>query len=237
MPNESTALNVEMIYNNNVGNLDRGQPIFGAINGEFDINSTPTSLNVGASNDHYKTNELMFTANFSKKITKIFGFNTQYMKQIWQEDLAEHRVEGTAVDIEGNVIPTLARLRYDQRQQFWETDNVSAYFNYDITIGNISNKVLVGYDATQWERKIGAGFLRARRYLTNNGGQSNFNSANADNFQTMVVNDITMPVSVVPHFNLENPFNGARNTNSYNLAQLSIPANLNLSVRKLTHKI
>ncbi len=229
VPNESSALNVEMIYNNSVGNLDRGQPIFGAINGEFDINSTPITLNVGAANDHYKTNELIFTTNFNKKFTENFGFNAQYMKQTWNEDLAEHRVDGTAVDIDGNVIPTLARLRYDRRQQFWETDNVSAYFNYDIKSGNITNKVLVGYDATRWERKIGAGFLRARRYLTNSGGQSNFNPANAADFQTMIVGDITMPVPAVPHFNLENPFNGARNTNAYNLSELTIPANLNSS--------
>ena len=229
VPNESTALNVEMIYNNSVGNLDRGQPIFGAINGEFDINSTPISLNVGASNDHYKNDELIFTTSFSKRFTDDFGFNAQYMKQSWEEDLAEHRVDGTAVDIEGNVIPTLARLRYDRRQQFWETDNVSVYFDYNIESGNISNKVLIGYDATRWERKIGAGFLRARRYLTTSGGQSNFNPANASNFQTMVVNGVTMPVPAVPHFNLENPFNGARNTNAYNLAELSIPANLTTS--------
>lgn len=229
VPNESTALNVEMIYNNSVGNLDRGQPIFGAINGQFDINSTPITLNVGAANDHYKTNELIFTTSFNKKFTDNFGFNAQYMKQTWEEDLAEHRVDGTAVDIEGNVIPTLARLRYDRRQQFWETDNLSTYFDYEFTKGKITNKVLVGYDATRWERKIGAGFLRARRYLTLSGGQSNFNPDNADNFQTMVVDGVTMPVPAVPHFNLENPFNGARNTNAYNLAELSIPANLNTS--------
>ena len=229
IPNESTALNVEMIYNNSVGNLDRGQPIFGSINGEFDINSTPTSLNVAAANDHYKNNELIFTANFSKKFADNFGFNAQYMKQTWEEDLAEHRVDGTAVDIEGNVIPTLARLRYDQRTQFWETDNLSAYFDYTIESGNITNKILVGYDATRWERKTGAGFLRARRYLTLGGGQSNFNPDNAANFQTMVVDGVTMPVPAVPHFNLENPFNGARNTNAYNLSELSIPANLNTS--------
>ena len=229
VPNESTALNVEMIYNRSVGNLDRGQPIFGAINGEFDINSTPISLNVGAANDHYKTDEIIFTTSFSKKFRENFGFNAQYMKQTWSEDLAEHRVDGTAVDIDGNVIPTLARLRYDQRQQFWDTDNFTAYFNYDIKSGNITNKILVGFDATRWERKTGAGFLRARRYLTLSGGQSNFNPANAANFQTMVVDGVTMPVPAVPHFNLENPFNGARNTNAYNLAELSIPANLNTS--------
>ncbi|WP_299184882.1 TonB-dependent siderophore receptor [uncultured Aquimarina sp.] len=229
IPNEKTSLNVEMIYNNAEGNLDRGQPIFGAINGEFDLNSTPITRNVGASNDHYKTKELIFMANFSQKFTEDFGFNAQFMKQTWDEDLAEHRVDGTAVDIDGNVIPTLARMRYDKRQQFWETDNFSAYFNYDIKKNNITNKLLVGYDATRWERKIGAGFLRARRYLTVDGGQANYDPTNPGNFQQMVVDGVTMPVPAVPHFNLENPFNGARNTNSYNLAELTIPANLNTS--------
>ena len=222
IPNESTALNVEMIYNNSVGNLDRGQPIFGAINGEFDINSTPTTLNVGAANDHYENNELMFTANFSKKFTSNLGFNAQYMKQTWEEDLAEHRFEGSIVDIEGNVIPTLARLRYDRRTQFWETDNLSAYFDYTIERGNITNKILVGYDATRWERKTGAGFLRARRYETLSGGQSNFNPDNAANFQTIEVNGITIPKPSAAFFDLENPFNGARNTNAYNLSEIKL---------------
>ncbi|QTD38358.1 TonB-dependent receptor [Polaribacter batillariae] len=229
VPNDKTSLNVEMIYSKAEGNLDRGQPIFGAINGKFDINSTPITRNVGASNDYYKTNELIFMANFSKKFTENFGFNAQYMKQTWNEDLAEHRFDGTAVDINGNVIPTLARMRYDQRQQFWETDNFSAYFNYTIKKENITNKFLVGYDATRWERKIGAGFLRARRYLTVNGGQANYDPSNPDNFKQMVVDGVTMPVPAVPHFNLEHPFNGARNTNAYNLSELSIPANLNTS--------
>ncbi len=229
IPNDNTSLNVEMIYNNAEGNLDRGQPIFGAINGEFDLNSTPISMNVGASNDHYKTKELVFMSNFNKKFTENFGFNAQFMKQTWDEDLAEHRVDGTAVDIDGNIIPTLARMRYDKRQQFWETDNFSAYFNYDFKTDKITNKILVGYDASRWERKIGAGFLRARRYLTTSGGQSNFKPSNRDNFQQIVVDGVTMPKPAVPHFNLENPFNGARNTNAYNLSELTIPANLNTS--------
>ncbi|MEP2279913.1 TonB-dependent receptor [Maribacter sp.] len=229
IPNETTSLNVEMIYSDAVGNLDRGQPIFGAINGEYDLDSTPITMNVGASSDHYKNKEFIFMANFSKKLSDNLGFNAQFMKQTWDEDLAEHRVDGTAVDIDGNVIPTLARMRYDERQQYWETDNFSTYFTYDIKTDKITNKLLVGYDATRWERKIGAGFLRARRYLTVDGGQSNYDPANAANFQQMVVDGVTMPVPAVPHFNLEDPFNGARNTNAYNLAELSIPANLNTS--------
>ena len=231
VPNDSTSLNVEMIYNNAEGNLDRGQPIFGAINGEYDINSTPITRNVGASNDHYKTRELVFTASFSKKFSENFGFNAQFMKQTWDEDLAEHRVGGTMVDIDGNVIPTLARLRYDERQQFWETDNLSAYFNYDISSGSITNKLLVGYDTTRWERKIGAGWFRARRYLTVNGGQANYNPANPDNYQQMTINGVTTPVPAGAYFDLENPFNGARNTSNYAVSNLSqyLPANLTSS--------
>lgn len=229
VPDESTALNVEMIYSDNDGNLDRGQPIFGAFNGDFDINSTPISLNVGASSDSYKTTEITFTTSFSKRFNDNFGFNAQYMKQTWEEDLAEHRVGGSLVDTEGNVIPTAVRLRYDERQQFWETDNLSLYFDYTIESGSVTNKILLGYDATRWERQIGAGFLRARRYQTISGGQSNFNPDNADNFLTTTFNGTTIPLPSAAFLDLENPFNGARNTQDYNLATLSIPANLNTS--------
>lgn len=229
VPNEKTSLNVEMIYSDAEGNLDRGQPIFGAINGEYDLNSTPITRNVGASNDHYKNKEFIFMANFSKKLGDNFSFNAQFMKQTWDEDLAEHRFGGSVVDIEGSVIPTLARLRYDERQQFWETNNFSTYFTYDIKNDKVTNKLLVGYDGTRWERKIGAGFLRARRYLTVDGGQANFDPDNADNFQQIVVNGITIPKPAAAFFNLEDPFNGARDVSAYGLAELRIPANLSTS--------
>ena len=229
IPNESTSLNVEMIYNNAEGNLDRGQPIFDAVDDNYDINSTPITRNVGASSDHYKTKELILMASFSKKFTENFGFNTQYMKQTWDEDLAEHRVETTAVDIDGNTVPNLIRLRYDERQQFWETDNFSGYFNYDIKKNNFTNKTLVGYDATRWERKTGAGFLRARRYSKIDGGQSNYNPSNAADFQQIVVNGTTLPAPSAAFFDLDNPFNGARDTRNYNIAELSISANLTSS--------
>ena len=228
VPNETTSLNVEMVYSDAEGNLDRGQPIFDT-GGDYDINSTPITRNVGASSDHYINKELMLMVSFNKKFTDNFGFTAQYMKQTWDEDLAEHRVETNAVDIDGNSVPSLIRLRYDERQQFWETDNFSSYFNYDIKSGNITNKLLVGYDATRWERKLGAGFLRARRYTRTNGAQSNFDASDPDAFEQVEVNGITLPAPSAAFFDLNNPFNGARDTRNYNIAQLSIPANLNTS--------
>jgi len=61
---------------------------------------------------------LIFSQPISGKYTDNFGFTAQYMKQTWDEDLAEHRVETTAVGINGNTVPNLIRLRYDERQQF-----------------------------------------------------------------------------------------------------------------------
>ncbi|MEL7148048.1 MAG: TonB-dependent receptor, partial [Bacteroidota bacterium] len=227
IPNSSTALNAEVIYNSGVGNLDRGQPIFGRINGDFDLNSTPTSLNVGASNDFYKSEELMIMTNFTKSFTDNFGLNASYMKQTWTEDLAEHRTENrAAVDIEGNAIPTLAAMRYVEREQFWDTDNINLFFNLDVESGNVENKILIGYDGSRWERTIGGGQNSARRYLRLDGSVGNFDPANADQFQTMTVDGVVMPKPNVPHFNLEDPSNGIRVTKDYSIGEFEIPANL-----------
>lgn len=227
LPNSTTALNAELIYSRGVGNLDRGQPIFGRINGEFDLNSTDISTNVGASNDFYKSEELMVMANFVKSFADNVVFNASYMKQTWTEDLAEHRTENrAAVDIDGNQIPTLAAMRYVERQQFWDTDNINAFLNIDLEKNNITNKIVLGYDGSRWERTLGGGQNSARRYLKLDGSVGNFDPANAADFQTMTVDGVVMPKPNVPHFDLANPSNGIRVTKDYVFGQFAIPSNL-----------
>ena len=149
------------------------------------------------------------------------------MKQTWQEDLAEHRTENSAaLDIDGNEIPTLAAMRYVEREQFWDTDNFSAFLNFDVKGKKVTNKFLIGYDASRWERRIGGGQNSARRYLKLDGSVANFNVAEADQFQTIEINGIVMPKPNVPHFNLTSPSNGIRVTKDYNIAEFEIPANL-----------
>ncbi|WP_109299388.1 TonB-dependent receptor [Aquimarina sp. AU474] len=229
IPNDNTSLNVEMIYNNADGNLDRGQPIFDAVDDNYNPNSTALTLNPGAINDFYKTKEIIFMTSFSKKFTENFGFNAQYMKQTWDEDLQEHRADAfrQAYDIDGNVVPNLIAMRYAERQQNWNTDNFSGYFNYDIKTNNITNKILVGYDATRWKRNIG-GANSSRNYLLNDGSTARFRPGTSDpnDFQ-QTADGLLVPA--VPHLDLTNPFNGIRNTNNYVLSQFEIPANLTTS--------
>ncbi|KAA1247907.1 TonB-dependent receptor [Aquimarina sp. RZ0] len=230
LPNNTTALNVEMIYSNGVGNLDRGQPLFGAINGQFDLNSTDIATNVAAANDFYASKEFMVISNFSKQITDNIGFNASYMKQTWEEDLAEHRVAGSAaVDIDGNAIPTLAELRYTERQQFWITDNYTAYINFDFENDTFTNKLLVGYDGSRWERTVGGASNGARRYRRLNGTSTSFNPAEADQFETIEIDGVTAPTPNVDHFDLANPNNTARETSGYIISEFAIPANLTTS--------
>ncbi|MEL6918844.1 MAG: TonB-dependent siderophore receptor, partial [Bacteroidota bacterium] len=229
IPDENTSLNVEMIYNNADGNLDRGQPIFGAVGDDYDPNSTPITLNPGAINDFYKNREIILMTSFSKKFGENFGFNAQYMKQTWDEDLKEHRADAfrSAFDADGNVVPNLIAMRFAERQQAWNTDNVSAFFTYDIKTSKVTNKILVGYDATRWERRIG-GANSARDYLLNDGSAGRFRPGTSDpnDFQQT---DDGLLVPVVPHLDLTDPFNGIRDTDNYVIRQFEIPANLTTS--------
>lgn len=207
IPNEKTAINAELIYNNMTGNLDRGQPIFGAVDGQTNLNSTPISLNLGAPDDFFKSKEVIIMGNISHKFTPNITFNTSYMKQSWTEDLEEHRTTNAfAVDISGNPVTSMAAMQFVQRKQYWNVDNLSSYFNFDFKTGPVKHKLLVGYDLHYWQKLKGAGHNSARGFLLNDGGTARtFDVANADDYQTITVNDVIMPKPNVDHFDLANP--------------------------------
>lgn len=113
VPNKKTAVNVEMILSNMNGNLDRGQPIFGAVAGVTNLNSTPISLNLGASNDFFKSKEFIITSSLTHKFSNAISFNAAYMKQTWHEDLQEHRTTNAfAVDTTNTPVTSLAGMQF-----------------------------------------------------------------------------------------------------------------------------
>ena len=115
LPNDNTAINTEMIFSDMEGNLDRGQPIFGAINGVTKLNSTSTSLNLGASNDFFKSKEVILMTNLSHKFSEKINLNVSYMKQTWTEDLQEHRTTNAfAKDTSGAEINSLVGMQLVQ---------------------------------------------------------------------------------------------------------------------------
>ena len=229
VPNDKTAINVEMIYSDIQGKLDRGQPIFGAVAGVTDLNSTPISLNLGAINDYFTSKDMILMANITHSFTDKLNFNASYMKQTWNEDLEEHRTTNAfAVDIDNNAIPSMAAMRYIKRQQFWDTDNLNAYFDYSFDIGKATNKVLVGYDLSRWHKTKGGGQNSARGYLLKDGTVTNsFNVSNAENYETIEVDGVIMPKPNVPHFDLSTASYSIKNIQDYVInSQFAIPSTL-----------
>lgn len=232
VPNDRTAINVELIYSDNNGTLDRGQPIVGAQAGVTDLHSTPISRSLNASDDYFRSTEMIFMSNFSQKLTDFLNFNVSYMKQTWAEDLSEHRTTNAfAVDIDNNPIPSLVNMRYVERKQFWETDNLSAYFDTDFQTGKIGHKVLVGYDLNRWQKRKGGKQNSARGYLLTNGKATNrFDPALVEDYLTYEVNGTTVPLPNVPYFDLNNPTYNAINTDNYTInSVIAVPSALTVT--------
>ena len=229
IPNDKTAINAELIYNNMNGNLDRGQPIFGAVAGETNLNSTPISLNLGASNDFFKSKELIIMGNIAHKFSNNISFNTSYMKQTWTEDLQEHRTTNAfPVDINNEPVTSLASMRFVQRKQHWNIDNLSSYFNFDFKTGKANHKLLVGYDLNYWHKLKGGGQNSARGFLLNDGTITNtFVYEDAANYQTIEIDGRILPRPNVNHFNLSNPSYTIQNIQDYTInSRIAIPSAL-----------
>ena len=229
LPNKKTAINAELIFSNMTGVLDRGQPIFGAQAGVTELNSTPISLNLGATNDFFKSKELILMGNFTHQFTPNISFTTSYMKQSWTENLQEHRTTNAfAVDIENKPVTSLAAMQFIQRQQYWNVDNLSSYFNFKLNTGKIKHQILLGYDLNYWEKTKGGGQNAARGFLLKDGGvASSFVLANAANYQTITTAGRTLPRPNVNHFDLSNPSYTIRNVNDYTLnVRTALPAAL-----------
>lgn len=219
IPNEKTAINAELILSDMTGILDRGQPIFGAVAGATSLKTTPISLNLGAPNDFFKSKELILMTNFAHKFTSKIGFNAQYMKQSWTEDLQEHRTTNAfAVDMNNKPVTSLAMMQFVQRQQYWNVDNLSTYFNFDLKTGSLKHKLLAGYDLSSWNKTKGGGQNAARGYLLKDGTVAGtFVPANAANYQTITVDGVILPKPNVNFFNLNNPVYTVRSAEDYTL--------------------
>ncbi|THU40252.1 TonB-dependent siderophore receptor [Niastella caeni] len=229
VPNNKTAVNVEMILSNMVGNLDRGQPIFGAEAGVTDLHSTPISLNLAAPNDFFRSKEFVVMSSLSHKFSDAISFNAVYMKQTWQEDLQEHRTTNAfAMDINNQPVNTLAGMQFVQRKQHWNIDNINSYFNFVFNTGHLYHQLLLGYDLHSWEKLKGGGQNAARGFLLKDGTvASSFVLANAANYQTITYKGNTLPKPNVNHFDLENPAYTIRNLNDYIMnARTALPSAL-----------
>lgn len=204
LPTDKTSINFDLVLTTFDGKLDRGQPIFGASAGT-DLNSTPISFAIGAANDYHETDVAYSTLSVNHEFSSDFSFNASYMRYTFQEDLFEHRTSNQfAVDANGDQIPTLMGMRISAREQKRITDNLSSYFVWDTQTGDMTHRILFGYDYVESRRPVGGGSIFTSSgaiYRTIDGGLATYDPTNPQNY----IFENGNPKPNIPHFDLENP--------------------------------
>lgn len=211
IPNDRTAVNIELIYSDSRGNLDRGQPVFGKVTSTADLYMTPISTNIAAVGDQFRSKEFIAITSLSHRLSDALSLTAQYMKQTWNEELQEHRTQGLVQDAAGNSMPNLILLRYQDRRQFWNTDNLNAYLTYEWTLGKMRNTLLAGYDLARLDKIKGNSETGARGYVA--GATINYKGT-----------QIKKPL--VGYFDVLNPTPNVGNPSAYNLSPYIIPHQL-----------
>ena len=222
VPNEKTRINLELTFSQDGSRLDRGQPIFGAVAGQTNLNSTPLNFAIGSPNDFYNTQDASILLNLAHSFTKNITFNASYMKQGWFEDLYEHRTSNAfARDSSGKNIPTLVDMQVFQRQQKWYTNNLNLFVNFKIESGNFKNNTVLGYDYINYELVRGAAQNTGRGFINAAGtGVINaYNPATPNLYRYATYAGVKAPVPNVPYFDLQNPLYVIRNPNDYIFAR------------------
>ena len=86
LPTDKTRLNVDFVYQQFDGKIDRGQ----AFPADGSLYDTPISLSMSAANDFLKENTLNTTIGLTHKFNEWLSFNAIYLNSSYAEDMQEH---------------------------------------------------------------------------------------------------------------------------------------------------
>ncbi|HRP57504.1 TonB-dependent receptor [Agriterribacter sp.] len=214
LPNDKTRINFDLVYIDDNGRNDRGQPSYSPVNGVRDLYATPIGLSLSRVNDYVKARKLFSTLSLQHNFSDHVAFNLSYLKGSYHEDLREHRTSNTnAVDEDGNVVPDLMEMRYNYRITDNATDNLTSYFTFKFNTGALEHQLLTGYDFIQSADGLGNTTAEARGYLSAD-GKSAINKYDPSKKDRYLIVD-GRPVPNVPSVDLHNPDYTISDPNKY----------------------
>ncbi|PVD49608.1 TonB-dependent siderophore receptor [Terrimonas sp.] len=204
LPTDRTRINFDLVFINDNGRNDRGQPSYSPVNGVRDLYATPTSLSLSRVNDYVKAQKIFSTLSLQHNFSNHIAFNASYLKGVYHEDLREHRTANkNAVDEDGNDIPDLMEMRYNYRITDNITDNLTSYFSFRFNTGGLEHRLLTGYDFIQSSDGFGNTTAEALGYLSADGKSALKKYDPAKKEKYMIVDG--RPVTNVPSVDLRNP--------------------------------
>ena len=104
-PADGTQIDVDLVYDNFDGYLDRGMGIRNK-----DFYALDRSFNVNQPTDFFRTKYFTFTTRFTQDLAKDLKLHLNYMKSVFKEDLDELRTLNTFADAPTNTIMNMRFL-------------------------------------------------------------------------------------------------------------------------------
>ena len=208
IPNEKTHINVDFVYQNFNGKIDRGQ----SVPADGNVYSTPISRSLSAANDFLKENTLNTTIALTHKFSDHISLNAIYLNSSYSEDMLEHTQANLYYKQIGNganafryTDPNKVMMTANQRKRYFANNSFNTYFNFNFNTGILKHKLLVGYDYFISEQKAGSSSISAQGYLSKD-------KTKVVNTYTTTANvlagSVLTPTTNVPVFDLYDPIAG-----------------------------
>ena len=158
-PFQGTQLDLDFVYDNFDGFLDRGIGIR-----QNDFYGLPRSFNVNQSSDFFKSKFMTLSARLSQKITDNLSFHASYMKAVYREDLNEFRTLNTFTDPPVN---SIMNMRFIEKKMTDYTDNLVSYLSYSQKGGSMHHRMILGMDYATYRPDSGNLQKEARTRILN----------------------------------------------------------------------
>ena len=208
IPNEKTHINIDFVYQNFNGKIDRGQ----SVPADGNVYSTPISRSLSAANDFLKENTLNTTIALTHKFSDHISLNAIYLNSSYSEDMLEHTQANLYYKQIGNganafryADPNKVMMTANQRKRYFANNSFNTYFNFNFNTGILKHKLLVGYDYFISEQKAGSSSISAQGYLSKD-------KTKVVNTYTTTANvlagSVQTPTTNVPVFDLYDPIAG-----------------------------
>lgn len=158
-PTEGTTIDVDLVFDQFNGYLDRGMSTKGG-----DLYGLPRTFTLSQPSDYFKTKTTTISGRLSQRLTNDLNLHVNYMKSIYEEDLNEHRTLNTYANPE----QTIVNLRFFDRHGKEYTDNLVSYLKWDKYGKNIDHHLVFGIDYAQYKGDKNS-YQREARSKTVNG--------------------------------------------------------------------
>lgn len=170
LPTERTTLNAELVYSLFDGFLNRGLAIPAQ-----NLDDVDRSLSLSQPSDGYTVEDVYLHASLNHRLADDLSLNLAYLRYAWSEDLAEHRTLNKWKD---DGVQLVSTMRYWERLNRTQTDNLSAYLTLRRRTGPLSHTLVAGADwihfytdgGTVWEARTRR--VPVEREITNAAGET-----------------------------------------------------------------